>query len=255
MVIVTTSHNPSKYQVDRASALAKDLKIPYVNRKDLKSADLEQFEYYYVVEKGRITVKRKNTTLFFHPSTAKVRMRNIKNGFKDYLIEALKLNGKELILDTTFGLGSEAILMAAFLSEGKVIGTEASTPIYVVVSHGLKEYRAKEEWVTNAMRKIEVYNDNFRSFIFRQESESFDIVYCDPMFENPVYKSSSMNPLRPFALYETLNEEDIDQMLQVARKKLVLKAHGKDSLFDRIKPDIVMGSRKSGVLYGVIFKR
>jgi hypothetical protein len=75
------------------------------------------------------------------------------------------------------------------------------------------------------------------------------------MFENPVYESSAMNPLRPFAVYDTVNEEDIEEMLRIAKKKVILKSHVKDSLFKRIRVDELKGSRKSGVLYGVIYKR
>jgi len=64
-----------------------------------------------------------------------------------------------------------------------------------------------------------------------------------------------MNPLRPFAVYDTVTDKDVEEMLRVARRKVVLKAHALDSLFDRIKVDRITGSKKSQVLYGVIEKR
>ncbi|KUK02895.1 MAG: hypothetical protein XD58_0971 [Thermotoga sp. 50_1627] len=212
-------------------------------------------DYCYVVESNRVVVKYRGGALFFHPSTAKVRMRNVRKGLKDHLIECLQLRGNEWILDTTFGLGAEAILMAGFLKDGRIVGLEASTPIYIVVREGLKSYRDKEDWVNEAMKRIEIVNMDFREYLLSCPDDSFDIVYCDPMFENPVYESSSMNPLRPFAVYDTVTGRDVEEMLRVARKRVVVKAHALDSLFDRIKVDRITGSRKSQVLYGVIEKK
>ncbi|AEH50707.1 class I SAM-dependent methyltransferase [Pseudothermotoga thermarum] len=255
MIFVTTSHHPEAYQVEQAIKLAKELGVPYLSRRRNPNL-LEKLDddYCYVVEKDRVVVKWRGGCLFFHPSIAKVRMRNIRNGLKDHLIECLELVGNEVILDTTLGLASEAILMAAFLPNGKVVGLEASVPIYIVVREGLKNYKAKEDWINEAMKRIEVINADFRKFIANSPDNSFDIVYCDPMFENPVFESSSMNPLRIFAKYDTVTQKDVDEMLRVARKKVVLKAHQEDTLFKRIKVHRLVGSKRSKVLYGVIEK-
>uniref|UniRef100_A0A832MPD3 Class I SAM-dependent methyltransferase n=1 Tax=Pseudothermotoga hypogea TaxID=57487 RepID=A0A832MPD3_9THEM len=256
MIFVTTSHKPTKEQALKAKQLARELNLPYIPRRSFRDLlEVVGSDYCYVVESDRIVVKYREGSLFFHPSTAKVRMRNVRKGLKDHLIECLQLKGNEWILDTTFGLGAEAILMAGFLKDGKVVGLEASTPIYIVVREGLKNYRDKEDWVNDAMRRIEILNIDYRKYLANCSDDSFDIVYCDPMFENPVYESSSMNPLRPFAVYDTVTDEDIEEMLRVARKRVVLKAHAFDSLFDRIRVDRITGSRKSQVLYGVIEKK
>ncbi|HEY8541223.1 MAG TPA: class I SAM-dependent methyltransferase [Pseudothermotoga sp.] len=256
MIFVTTSHDPTEMQIEKAKKLADELRIPYLARKDHPNiSETVEGEYCYVVEKSRIVIKSDNVEFFFHPSMAKVRMRNIQKGLKDHLIESLQLTGSETILDTTLGLGTEAILMAAFLDSGKVIGIEGSTPIFVVVRDGLENHMAKENWINTAMKKIQILHADFKQFLRSCPEESYDIVYCDPMFENPVFESSSMNPLRPFAIYDTVNTDDVDQMLRVAKKKIVLKAHAKDSLFRRIPVDRIFGSRRSQVLYGVIEKR
>jgi len=256
VIFVTTSHDPDEKQMQRALELAKELNLPYLPRKDHSNLSIATCgEYCYVVEKERIVVKYDKGEFFFHPSMAKVRMKNIQKGLKDHLIDCLKLTGTEIILDTTFGLGTEAILMAAFLNSGKVVGIEASTEIYVVVRDGLRNYRAKERWISDAMKKIELFRADFREFLRSSNPGSYDVVYCDPMFENPVFESSSMNPLRPFAVYDTIDANDVDLMLNVAKKKVVLKAHAKDTLFKRIRVDKVFGSKKSQVLYGVIEKK
>ncbi len=254
--MVTTSHRPDREQVIRAKELAKELGAEYVSRRRLSSLVKEgKVDFYYVVEaSGEVVIRWKDGELFFHPSVAKLRMKNIQTGGKDYLIEALKPEGNEIVLDATFGLGAEAILMAAFLPEGKVIGLEKSIHIYTIVKLGLQTYRPNVKWIEDAMRRIELIHADFKEHIRKTPDESFDVVYCDPMFENPVYESSAMNPLRPFASYDTVTEEDVEEMLRIARKKVIIKSHVRDSLFDRIKVDYTMGSKKSGVVYGVIEK-
>ena len=254
--VVTTSHKPTKDQVLKAKELARELGTKYVSRRHLsEKIERGEVDFYYVVEKdGRLVIRWRGGEFFFHPSVAKLRMKNIQSGGRDYLIEVMDFKGDELVLDTTFGLGAEAILMAAFLPEGKVIGLEKSIHIYTIVKHGLEHYEPNVSWIKEAMERIELINADFKEFLKEAPDESYDIVYCDPMFENPKYESSAMNPLRPFASYDTVTPEDIEQMLRVARKKVVLKSHVKDSLFSRIKVDYTVGSKKSGVIYGVIEK-
>ncbi len=255
--VVTTSHKPRKEQVLRALKLADELKTEYVPRRNLgKLLERGEVDFYYVVERdGRIVIRWKDNVFFFHPSVAKVRMKNIEKVGRDYLIEALNLKGDEIVLDATFGLGAEAILIAAFLPKGKVIGLEKSRHIYTIVKYGLESYKPKTRWIEDAMRRIELLNEDFKEFIRKQEDDSFDIVYCDPMFENPRYESSALNPLRPFASYDTVTQEDVDEMIRIARKRVVIKSHVEDTLFDRIRVDEKMGSKKSGVVYGIIHVR
>ncbi len=254
--VVTTSHKPSREQIKLARDLAERLNAKYVNRRHLSDYRKKgRVDFYYVIESdGRIVIRWNGGELFFHPSVSKIRMRNMQNGGRDYLTEALNLNGDETVLDTTFGLGTEAILIAAFLPRGKVVGIEKSVHIYTVVSDGMRRYKPKVKWIGEAMKRIVLIHADMKEFIRKAEDDSYDIVYCDPMFENPKYESSSMNPLRPFASYDTVNEDDVKHMLRIAKKRVVLKANEKDSLFERIKVDKVMGSKKSGVLYGVIEK-
>ena len=254
--VVTTSHKPKKEQVMKAKELAENLKVKYIPRRKLREfAEENELDFYYVVEKnGRVVIRWEGGELFFHPSVSILRMRNIRNGQKDYLIEALELEGNEKVLDLTFGLGSEAILIAAFLPFGKVVGLEKSIHIYTVVSEGIKNFKTDLKWLKDALSRIELIHEDFKGFIRKTSDESFDVVYCDPMFENPKYESSAMNPLRPFAVYDTVDEDDLEHMIRIARKKVILKSCVEDSLFKRIKVDEVVGSKKSGVIYGIIRK-
>jgi hypothetical protein len=76
------------------------------------------------------------------------------------------------------------------------------------------------------------------------------------MFENPIYESNSLNPLRGFAVYEPLSLEDLEHMIRISRKRVVIKTLKKDSLYEKIKNYFSKEfiSRKSGIVYGVINK-
>lgn len=259
--IVTTSYKPSIEIKNKAYRLSKELSVPFVPRKRLKDhLERDQIDFYYVFDKnGQLQIRYGDSVFFFHPSMAKVRLNNLKDGQRDHLIESMKLEGNETILDTTFGLGSEALLIGHFLKDGKVTGLEASEHIYRVVSHGLKNYPYQYKWMEEAATKIELINVDLRKFVREAADDSYDIVYCDPMFEVPQYSSNGLNPMRPFAMYDPISVEDIKEMIRVAKKKLILKTRSTDTFFDKIADDIkfdfVTGGKNSGVIYGVLEKQ
>src|SRR6056297_677430 len=107
--VVTTSIKPRKEEVLKAIALSKELNGRYVSRRSLnKYKTTNDLDFYYVVEKEGLRIRWEGGEFFFHPSSSKMRMRNIRNNQRDHLIEALNLEGDEIIYDLTLGLGSEA---------------------------------------------------------------------------------------------------------------------------------------------------
>jgi len=258
--IITTSHKPDAKIAAEARKIAAELGVPYVSRRKLKDyLKFKPVDFYYVLNRNnQLSINYGEQKFFFHPSMAKLRLKNFRDGQRDHLLESLELKGDELVLDTTFGLGSEAILMAHFLTQGKVIGLEASPHIYRVVKHGLKHYPFQYQWMRDAVSRIVLINVDLKKFIRKVADNAYDIVYCDPMFEVPQYSSSSLNPLRPFAIYDPIVEEDVLEMLRIAKKRVVLKTRDTDSLFDSLKTikfDRISGGKSSGVLYGVIEKK
>jgi hypothetical protein len=77
------------------------------------------------------------------------------------------------------------------------------------------------------------------------------------MFDRPQLSSHSINPLRPFAVYERIIRPDVDEMIRVASKRFIIKSRTRDTLFEELGLhfDRLWGSKKSGVLYGVIEKK
>ncbi|WP_448376797.1 class I SAM-dependent methyltransferase [Fervidobacterium sp.] len=253
-VVVTTSHNASKEAVEMAKNLSQEFKIPYYNRRHvserIKSGELD---FYYVVDNTlQLSIHTDKGRLFFHPGISKIRMENYKREKKDFILEALRPTSEDVVYDATFGLGMDAVFIAHFVKE--VVGTEFSEHIYRVVSYGLKTYVSKEDWINEAIKKIVLYNEDMKEFIRKQPDKIFDIVYCDPMFENPVYESSALNPLRPLASYDTIDTQTIQEMIRIAKKRVVLKTLDKDRILERldIKFDRVIVSKKNGLVFACI---
>ncbi|KUK15460.1 MAG: Uncharacterized protein XD53_1114 [Petrotoga mobilis] len=249
-LIFTTSHKPNKKQIEKALQLANKYGGVYIERNRLR---MNNENFYFVIDKKQsLNFQWKDGKLFFHPSVSKIRLNNyLKNGI-DHLINAVSPQKNDIILDLTFGLGSDALLLSHYCE--KVVGLEASFPIYAVVVENITNYDYKENWMKEASKKIEVINYDFKIFLNQQKEESYDIVYCDPMFENPQYKSSSINPLREFARYDKITQDDLEKMVKIAKKKVVIKARSNDSVWNLYNFDKKIGSKKSGVFFGVIEK-
>jgi 16S rRNA (guanine1516-N2)-methyltransferase len=246
--VVTTSHKPNRQQVLRALEIADELGVRYVSRRHFIP---RKDEAILVVESDRLSALKDGKRFFFHPSLAVIRKSNLDTAERDYLIESLELNGDEEVLDCTLGLGSEAILMAHFLPQGRVIGLEKSPLIKLVVEDGIKRKEKLYKWIQKAVERIEIVQADYKEFI-RKTERKFDCVYVDPMFEHPSYDSSAMNSMRPFADKSNVEIEDIEIMKEIAKKRVVVKAKWNDSIFERYDFDRVIGSAKSGIGYGVI---
>lgn len=253
-VIITTSHNGSKYAVNLAKQLSNEFGIPYYNRRHLTERIKQGvIRFYYVVDNNlNLSLNVGNYKLFFHPGIAKIRMENYKREGHDYLLQALQPSKDDIVYDGTFGLGMDAVFISHFVK--KVIGTEVSEHIFRVISYGLKKYVAKDEWINNAIKKIELYHADMKQFVKKQQDKVFDIVYCDPMFENPIFESSALNPLRPLASYDTLTNDVLQDLVRIAKKRVVIKSLMKDRLLERlnIKFDRVIISKKNGLVFACI---
>ncbi len=190
---------------------------------------------------------------FFHPSMAKVRISGYrKRGIIDPMAEACKIEENDRFLDCTLGLGADAIVASYFSSGGQVIGLESSMAAAMVVKWGMKLYQSKMEWLDRSIQGIEVIPADHRLYLKEAADKSFDIVYFDPMFRKPLYKSQSLSPLRYLANPESLSMESIQEACRVARKRVVIKERQGSEEFVRLKCDRVCGSPHNNISFGII---
>ncbi|MTI79486.1 MAG: hypothetical protein FH758_01185 [Firmicutes bacterium] len=254
--LVTTSLKYTAEIVSMARKIAYNLNIQFVHRGNFSLADLEEkFDTsgILVVSKDRFYVYIQGEDFFFHPGMAKMRIKGLKNGNNDQMISAMNLKSGDSVLDCTVGLGSDAVVANYVVgNDGKVTGLESNSLIAYVVREGIKEYENPSFTLTMAVKGIEVINADHRLFLKEIPDKSFDVVYFDPMFREPVYKSSGMMPLRKLANYDPIDINSVNEACRVAKKRVVIKERSNSDEFHRLGCIGTVAGKKSPIAYGYI---
>ncbi|MBR1646016.1 MAG: class I SAM-dependent methyltransferase [Selenomonadaceae bacterium] len=254
--IVTTVRNPNSELVRLAEEISLKLGGKFVVRENLSFDVLKKIhgvENILLVKKNSLSVVTSDGELFFHPNTAHLRIKNLREGDGDRLIDALKISAGSTVLDCTLGLGSDAIVESFIAgSSGKIIALEKNPLIAEIVRHGMKNFSEDSPHILDAMRRVEVINVAAENFLPTCAENSFDVVYFDPMFRRPVKKSSGINPLRPLADKNPLSPEMIREACRVAKFRVVMKEHSGSPEFERLGFKIADGGKYSSVTFGII---
>ena len=254
--IVTTIRKPDAAIEARAEEISKRLGGRLVQREDLSFETLRKIhgaENILLAKKNSLSVITAEGELFFHPNTAHLRIKNLRGGEGDRLIDALKISEGSKILDCTMGLGSDAIVESFIVgAAGKVIALEVNPLIAEVVSYGLKNFSEDSPHILEAMRRVEVINADCGEYLKTCAADSFDAVYFDPMFRRPIQKSSGLNPIRPLADARPLTAEIIREACRVAKFRVVMKEHSGSKEFNRLGFKVAGGGKYSSVAFGVI---
>jgi 16S rRNA (guanine1516-N2)-methyltransferase len=255
MIVVTTSHEPSTKEKQKAIMIATSLSVPYLER---DRASLNKMFRQYAVNGVLIVTKQGlryessgYPSFFFHPNLSVVRLKQWSKGENDAMVRIANLVEGDEVLDCTLGMGSDAIV-SSFVTgaSGRVVGLESEPLLACMVSDGLQNYCSGRSAVDDAMRRIEVVNGNYRSYLTACESDSFDVVVFDPMFRKTVYGSKAMQMLKPLANPTAVDEESVAHAVRVARKRVLLKERRNSSEFDRLGFKVIHQS--SSYAWGVI---
>ena len=209
-MIITTSLRENESLIARAQELASELGADYQPRRKLSlSKCLERFGPFYLLYKDRLSfVNADVSELSFHPDTAVLRIK----APHDALVNLLGSSTKS-ILDTTMGLASDSLVMAA--AGNKVTALESQEVIFQVVS-------------------IKAIKSDSLSFLKYQADHSFDIIYADPMFSETIKESENLQAIKPLANGSRLTEELLNEAKRVAREKIIIKAHFRDTVFEEL---------------------
>lgn len=254
-IISTTSLNPAPAQIETAKELAFLLKVPYESRRDFSLPALSArcgATGLLVVSSDRVSFIAEGREFFFHPGIAMLRIKELKNGKIDKMIEAMALEYPMKVLDCTLGLATDAIV-ASFVvgARGRVVGLESSLVIAAIVSMGLASYRTGEADIDAAMRRVEVIAADHRKFLRELNPGCFDVIYFDPMFRWPRKRSSAINAMRGLAGPEPLEREAVEAAVGVATHRIVVKERRGSSEFTRLGLESVCGGKHAPVIYGV----
>lgn len=254
--IVTTGRKFSADTKKLAEITADKLSLKFVERENFSTDALKKIygaENILIAKNNSLNLITDCGELFFHPNIAHLRIKNLRNNLGDRLISAGEISDGMKILDCTLGLGSDAIVESfAVGSTGKVIALEKNPVLAEIVRHGMKNFSADNENILSAMRRVEIITTDYFDYLKTAEKNSFDVVYFDPMFRKPIYKSSGIKMIRAVAEKNSVNIEAVREACRVAKNFVVLKENSRSEEFERLGFKIAEGGKYSSISFGVI---
>jgi len=228
-LIVTTSNDETPELIERAKHLAKEMEANYFKRNKktidylLQSVDAQIFVANS--QRGLSFYKEAGKEIFFHPNMAFLRIKQLEQGQKDSLVTVCGLREGMSFFDGTIGLASDALVAAyAVGPTGKVIGTEASRPLYYLTTFGLDFYQKNHPEWQEVISRIQIKNMGNLDLLKQLEPKSVDVVYFDFMFEKSIGSSSGIQVIKSITSEDSLTREHIEEARRVAKSRIVAKS-------------------------------
>jgi 16S rRNA G966 N2-methylase RsmD len=255
MNLIVTSPLSGVSSSSELEEFLSDIGLPYVPRSGKSLGELlrENGADGVIIwqEQGPV-LQMGDEQFFFHPSMAKIRIGAYrKKKQEDPMIKACGLKEGYSFLDCTLGLGADAIV-AAYFTQTTVVGIESSPIIAAIIKWGMRRFVSDISWLSEPITRIQVYNSDHNMFLSQQKDNSFDVVYFDPMFRQPLLKSQPLSPLRKLADPRPLSNNTIQQACRVARCRVVVKERGLGEEFKRLGIENVLSTSRDKVAYGII---
>ncbi|ABO50405.1 conserved hypothetical protein [Desulforamulus reducens MI-1] len=255
-LVITTGIRSRKNLEEKALELSREWKIPYQPREKYSLDFIREMtgaSTILLVSHQKLSLVTNGKEFFFHPGLAKLRIKELQAGKTDQMIKAMDLQEGDSLLDCTLGLAADALVASYVVgTKGIIVGLEDAAPVAHIIARGLRSYTGEKPELINAMRRIQVVNQHHLHYLRNLPSNTFDVVYFDPMFRVPKVKSSSMAPLRDLANSSPLSIEAVAEAVRVARKRVVMKENRESQEFQRLNFQLIQGGRYSPVAYGVI---
>ena len=251
--IVTTARKSKANSENLAIQFAEKLNLQFVQRKDFSLDALKKIygvENILLIRNKFPVIVTNDGELFFHSNTAHLRIKNLRQGLGDRLIDAAKIKSGDKILDCTLGLGSDAIV-ESFVA-GSVTALEVNPVLAEIVRYGMKNFSDDTTAVIEAMRRVEVVTADYVDYLKNCAANSFDVVYVDPMFRHGINKSSGINPIRPLADNRSLEIDSVCDACRVARRCVIMKENSRSTEFARLGFKVADGGKYSSISFGVI---
>ena len=256
LAIVTTIRKVTPQLEAQAKQFATKLHTKYVLRQNLGLNKLKakyNDDTILVVKNDKLILDLPKGEMFFHPNMAQIRIKRLRYGDKDNMLEAMQIQKGMKILDCTLGFAADAIVSGYGVGEGgTVIGLEINPLIALVVSEGLKTYLPTNYDLKYAMDNIQVINQDYLTYLKQQPDNAFDIVYFDPMFRQPLTDSKNLNPLRQLADKDPVSFEALNEAKRVAKYRVVFKENSRSLEFARLGFTKICGGKYAPIHYGVL---
>ncbi|MGQ9730110.1 MAG: class I SAM-dependent methyltransferase [Candidatus Zipacnadales bacterium] len=190
---------------------------------------------------------------YYHPGMALTRIRNIERGLGDPMIVAMELDSGDRVLDCTLGRAADAVVASYVVGEtGRVVGIESSPLLAELTRHGLQTYQPSSQHLTCYFRAITVRQGDHLDILRASADEEYDVVFFDPLFEEPIEASEAMQSLRQLADRRPLTEEALAEARRVAARCVVIKERTNSAFWKRLPLRRLVAGRSSSVAYGVL---
>ena len=189
----------------------------------------------------------------FHTGTAKLRLLQLARGGHDRLIDLLPA-GTSSVLDATYGEGKDSLVLSYALGGGgRVTSLEKSKALWEIGRWGISHFEDKNPEIAKALRRIHLLHVDFHEFLGEAEPGSFDVVYFDTMFREPVKKEeNNRDAFRMGACYDLLDLSTLRLAEKAARRCVIVKERPFSSLFRMDIFDAIYHKRGQTTAYGVI---
>lgn len=226
--VVTTNVKTDNNLINEAQKIAKYFSVEYVvrNKATIKELIAKYNNILVVYKNELIFINERQEKLFFHLDTAVVRIKSNN----DLLIELIA-DKEQNILDLTMGLARDSVVMSYY--GHKVTALEKNKLIHYIVSNGLKKYQTNNDFLNNAMRQVTTRNIDSYEFLTTCQDNSYDVIYLDPMFVRKIKDSNNLEIFDSLASKDILTEKLFEEITRVAKKKVIIKAHNIDNVFEK----------------------
>lgn len=248
-ILLTTVLTPSHGNIEAAIQLAGHLHTTYVHRRKLgigKLARQHRVRAALVVGPQWLRLVYKGREYEFHPNMTRHRLSSLMAGGADRFIDAAGLRPGDQVLDCTCGLGTDAVIAAhAVAKAGVVQALEASAILAAIVRHGLQAYQSDDEALIAAMRRVTVIHAHAEEYLALQDTNSWDVVYFDPMFPATFTEAKGLDLVRLLASPELPDHAVIAEARRVATRCVVVKDHAPGELLSALNIPVVSDTKRT----------
>lgn len=225
---------------DAARRLATEWSLPFVDRPEKGgfAALLSSVAKALLVLTGEgWFLKDQHGECGFTPGLATVRVKRLRDGVQqpDGLVVLGELGPGDSVIDATLGASVDALVCSHVVgARGRVVGFEASMPLFVLAREGLRTFR-----ISPTACAVEPRFGLAHELLATYAPASVDVVFFDAMFERPKRATSHFEMLRRYAVHDQLQRDTLELARTVARRWVVVKCGRYGPEFKRLGLDPV----------------
>lgn len=254
---VTTGSHISPELEEKARAVSSMLSLPFIEREGTLNELSSKYhlDAFLTADKKGLAFHYQHSCYRFHLGASVLRIFQMERGNADRLCQLLPRKGLLRVLDCTFGQGGDSTVLSWFLRKrGQVTSLEKDGLLYMIGREGIHSYTYdKDPEITKALRAIHLIHADFHEFLQNAAPQSYDVVYFDPMFKQPVKpKENQMDAFRAAACHDSLDLETLQAACRAAKQMVIVKERPFSSLFRLPIFNFIDSRRGQTTAYGVI---